>query len=213
MPTAPPVVAPASPPRRVRWPRPVGTTLVIVGAVVLGAIGLFSMITVMSHPATPWVGLVPGPDGTPTAVVQRSGADSVTGLSVRASDTDPTVLWVIDRLPGSAWDGTVRLGSVPPGFTPSVAMQVAAIPGGAELAVTNGCYASYVTVPDGPLTPGVVTTDDQQVSLDELDSPGGAFTPCLDAEFRLPLRIAAGGLIVLVAGVGALVASVRRRAV
>ena len=213
MPTAPPVVAPALRPRRVRWLRPVGTTLVIVGSVVLGAIALFSMITVMSDPATPWVGLVPGTDGTPTAVVQRAGAESVTQVSVVASDTDRTVLWAIDRVPGSAWDGTVGLGSVPEGFVSSTAMESASIPGGALLVVTNGCYASSVTVPDGPLAPGVVTTDGQEVSLDEFDSSGGAFTPCLDAEFRVPLRIAAGGLVLLVAGVGALVASVRRRAV
>jgi len=213
MPTAPPVFTAASPPKLVRWLRPVGATLAIVGTVVLGAITLVTMLTVMSDPATPWVGFVPGPDGTPTVVVQRSGATSVTQVQVRVSDTDRTVLWEIDRVPGSSWDGTVGLGDVPKGFMASHAMQGAAIPGGAVVVVTNGCYASYVSVPDGPLTPGVVTTDDQQVSLDEFYSSGGAFTPCGHAELRTQRSIAAGGLVLLSAGIGALIASIRRRAV
>ena len=94
----------------------------------------------------------------------------------------------------------------------STAVQGASIPGGAVLVVTNGCYASYISVPSGPLTPGVVTTDSRQVSLDEFYSSGGAFTPCGAAEFRTPRRIASGGMVLLIAGVGALIASVRRRA-
>ena len=102
----------------------------------------------MADPATPWVGFVPGPDGTPTAVVERSGAKSVTQVQVLAPDTD-TVLWEIDRVPGSSWDGTVTLGTVPKGFTMRAPMQGTSIPGGAYLAVTNGCYGSSATVPGG----------------------------------------------------------------
>jgi len=207
-PSAPPVFTPAS---RVRWLRPVGTTLAIAGAVVLGVIALFLMLAAMSDPATPWVGFVPGPDGRPTVLVQRSGAESVTRVQVLASDTDRTVLWQIDRVPGSPWDGTVQLGTVPKGFVLRAATQGASIPGGAQVAVTNGCYASYITVPSGSLTPGVVTTNSQQVSLDEFYSSGGAFTPCGAEEFRTPGRIALGGLVLLLAGLGALIASARHR--
>lgn len=213
MPSSPPVSTAAAPPKRVRRLRPVGATLAVVGTAVLGATALVTMLTVMSHPTTPWVGFVPGPDGTPTVVVQRSGATGVTGVQVRVSDTDQTVLWGIDRLPGSSWDGTVVLGDVPKGFVASTARQGAAIPGGAVVVVTNGCYASYASVPDGPLTPGVVTTDDEQVGLDEFSSSGGAFTPCGDAQLRTLRSIAAGGLVLLSVGVGALVASIRRRPV
>ncbi|WP_456847654.1 hypothetical protein, partial [Cellulomonas sp. P5_C6] len=182
-----------------------------LGCVVLGAIALVSILTRMSDPATPWVGFVPGPDGTPSAVVQRSGADAVTSVSVEAADADRSVLWAIDRVPGSAWDGTLSLGSAPKAFVVKTALEGASIPAGSVLVVTNGCYASYATVPVGPLTPGVVTTEDQQVSLDEFYSDGGAFTACGAAEFETPLRIAGGGLVLLVAGLVALVASVRRR--
>lgn len=209
-PSAPPVFTPASR-QRVRWLRPVGTTLAIAGAVVLGVIALFSMLAAMSDPATPWVGFVPGPDGRPTVLVQRSGAESVTRVQVLASDTDRTVLWQIDRVPGSLWDGTVQLGTVPKGFVLRAATQGASIPGGAQVTVTNGCYASYITVPSGSLTPGVVTTSSQQVSLDEFYSSVGAFTPCGAEEFRTPRRIALGGLVLLVAGLGALIASARHR--
>ena len=68
---------------------------------------LYAIVTLMGDPATPWVGFVPGPDGTPTAVVQRSGAKSVTQVQVLAPDS-ATVLWEIDRVPGSSWDGTSR---------------------------------------------------------------------------------------------------------
>ena len=136
----------------------------------------------------------------------------MTQVQVRASGTDRAVLWQIDRVPGSTWDGTVQLGTVPKGFVLRAATQGASIPGGAQVAVTNGCYASYITVPSGSLTPGVVTTSSQQVSLDEFYSSGGAFTPCGAEEFRTPRRIALGGLVLLIAGVGALVASGRRPA-
>ena len=104
----------------------------------------------------------------------------------------------------------VTLGTVPKGFTMSTPMQGTSIPGGAYLNVTNGCYFAGATVPTGPLTPGVVTTDDQQVSLDEFYRYGGAFTPCQLAE--TPSWVAAGGLVLLIAGGSALIASPRRRA-
>lgn len=174
-------------------------------------VALFSMLTVMSDPATPSVGLMPGPDGAPTALVQRAGAERVTRVQVRASETDRTVLWDIDRVPGAPWDGTVQLGTLPKGFMLRTATPGSSIPGGAQVVVTNGCYASYITVPSGSLTPGVVTTEGRQISLDEFYSSGGAFTPCGAEEFRTPRWIAFGGLVLLIAGVGSLTVSARRR--
>jgi hypothetical protein len=211
VPIAPPVVAYPTPPRWARWLRPTGVVLVVVGGLVLVAMMFFAMLTAMSDPATPWVGFVPGPDGAPTAVVQRSGAADVTQVLVEASETDRTVLWAVDRTPGSDWDGVVRLGTVPAGFSESTALRAGPVPAGSTLVVTNGCYASYVTVPSGPLTPGVVTTEDGELGQDEFYGDGGGFTPCGPEEFRTPARIAVGGLLLVFAGVTALVVTARRR--
>ena len=211
MPIAAPQLAPPLPSRRRRWLLPVGVIVTVVGFCVLGAIALFSMVTLMSDPATPWVGLAPGLDGTPTVLVQRSGADAVSAISIEASRADQTVLWAIDRVPGSAWDGAAGLGTTPKGFVLRTAPGEVAIPAGSVVVVTNGCYASYVTMPVGPLTPGVVTTEGQEVSREEFSSNGSSFTPCGAAELRTPRRIAEGGVVLVVAGLVALVASVWRR--
>lgn len=191
--------------------RPAGIALVIVGGVVLGLMALLTMVTLMSDPETPWVGFVPGPDGTPTVVFGPAGAAGVTSVLVEAPDDEYTVVWAIDRVPGSPWDGSVALGSVPQGFEPATELRGATIPRGSTLVVTNGCYASYVSVPDGPLKPGVVTTEDQQVTPEEFAADEVGFTPCGPTEFKTPLRIAGGGLAMLVAGSVALVAGAVRR--
>jgi hypothetical protein len=211
MPSAPPVFLPPLPPKWVRGLRPVGLTLTIVGGLVLGAIAFIAMITLMSDPATPAVGFMPGPDGTPRAVVDSSAVDDVTHIEVYVEDEDQSVLWAVDRLPGAAWDGEVVLGTTPENFVLTTAPPEGAIPGGSVLLITNGCYGSYATVPAGPLKPGVVTMEDQELSLDEFNSGGLGFTPCGPAEFGTPIRIAKGALVLLVAGLAALVAARWRR--
>lgn len=210
MPPAPPVFLPSPASTWVRWLRPIGVTLTIVGVVVLGAVAFVSMITLMSDPATPQVGFMPGPDGAPRAVVARAGADEVT--TVELEDADQSILWAIDRVPGSEWDGVVVLGTTPAGFVPRTALEGTSLPGSAELVVSNGCYASYESVPVGSLTPGVVTIDGDELGLDEFHSDGAGFTPCGATELRTPLTVAVGALVVLLAGLGALVASGRLRA-
>jgi hypothetical protein len=53
--------------------------------------------------------------------------------------------------------------------------------------------------------------EDQELSLDEFNSGGLGFTPCGPAEFGTPIRIAKGALVLLVAGLAALVAARWRR--
>ena len=205
------MVAQPMPSRWVRSLRPAGIVLVIVGGLALGLMALASMVTLMSDPATPWVGFVPGQGGTPTVVVGPAGAAGVTSIVVEAPDAEHTVVWAIDRVPGSSWDGSVALGTVPQGFVPTTERRGATIPRGSTLLVTNGCYGSYVSVPHGTLKRGVVTTDDQQVTLEEFAADEVGFTPCGPTDLSTPVRIAGAGLAILVVGLVALVAGTVRR--
>ncbi|ROS31712.1 hypothetical protein EDF34_1375 [Cellulomonas sp. PhB150] len=183
----------------------------VVGAVATGLMALVLMVTMMSDPATPWVGLVPAADGAPTLVVQREGARGVTEISVEAGGASRDVLWSIDRVPGADWDGVVPIGTVPPAFRQRVPQGEGPLPAGSTIVVTNGCYASYLTMPRGTLEPGVVTTEDGPVLPDEFSSDGGGFTPCGSADLDVPLAIAGGGVALFVVGLVLLVVSAARR--
>lgn len=195
----------------VGWLRPAGVIGTAIGATTVAVMALVLMVTGMSDPATPWVGLVPGPGGAPTLVVQREGAAGVTEVLVESAAAPHEVLWSIERVPGAAWDGVVALGAVPQGFIPVVPAGNAPIPAGSTIVVTNGCYASYLTMPRKRLEPHMVTTEDEVVSLDEFSSDGGAFSSCGAPAVETPLAVAGGGLVLLLCGVVLLAAPVRRR--
>ncbi|WP_425955927.1 hypothetical protein [Xylanimonas sp. McL0601] len=155
-------------------------------------------------PAVPLLGWSSAPDGEP---ILRVGPVSASGTSIielsTADDADgsSTVLWQISRDPDSApaWNGTVTLGDVPPGFTQAVPL-TEPVPRGAEASVSNGCYFGSDEAPVS-VPAGVITTQVGAMSPEAFARDDGGFTPCPSSGRPQPNG---WGWAVMVAGAGLL---------
>lgn len=156
-------------------------------------------------PATPLLGWSRGPDGALVLELgPRSGAQT-TRIELFGShdlEADEPVLWSVARAAEAPWDGALRLGAAPPGFTTDVELS-GATPAVAQVRVDNGCYFSWIDVPAAAPAAGKVTIqDDVDLTSAEFASQDTGYTGCPPAQLPSVNR---WGFAVVAAGVVALV--------